>query len=107
LSRTKVRIIQRAKREGWPYRSYTARGGKERRYHLKNLPEDIQTACAESLAVSLTELQSALKPASIPEKKVVLANYNGHSVGGGGEPPPLEPDDYMRKPAAWESSLVE
>jgi transposase InsO family protein len=100
LSLTKVRIIQRAKNEGWPYRSYAVRGGKERQYHIKDLPEDIQTACAASLAVSLAELQSALKPAPVCEKKVVLANYNGRSDGGGGEPPPLERADKKKRRTA-------
>ncbi|MDR1585912.1 MAG: Mu transposase C-terminal domain-containing protein [Treponema sp.] len=90
----------RAKKEGWPYRSYAVRGGQERRYHLANLPEDIQTAYAESLAIGLEELQSALKPVLVCEKKVVLANYNGRSGGGGGEPPPLERADKKKRRTA-------
>jgi transposase InsO family protein len=39
------------------------------------LPEDIQTAYAASIAVSLMELQSQLKPASAPEQKVNIPRY--------------------------------
>ena len=85
LSRTKVRIIQRANKEGWPYRSYAARGGKERRYHLGNLPEDIQTAYAASIQTSLADLQSRLQPGAALEKKVLLANHNARSDYGGTE----------------------
>jgi hypothetical protein len=50
LSCSRGWIIQRAGgKEPWPYRSYAVRGGKERRYHLGNLPEDIQTAYADSV----------------------------------------------------------
>jgi transposase InsO family protein/transposase len=54
---------RRAKREGWSYRSYTTRGGKERRYHLATLPEDVQAAYAVSIGISLDELTSRLCPA--------------------------------------------
>jgi hypothetical protein len=58
LSRTKVRIIQRAKNEGWPYRSYPVRGGHERRYRIADLPEDIQIAYAASLGTTFEALQN-------------------------------------------------
>jgi transposase InsO family protein len=90
----------RAKREHWPYRSYAVRGGKERRYHIKDLPAEIQTAYAESQAVSLEELQSRLKPAPVCKKKVALANYNGRSGGVGDEPPPLEKADKEKRRTA-------
>ncbi|MDR2370917.1 MAG: DDE-type integrase/transposase/recombinase [Treponema sp.] len=64
----------RAKKEGWPYRNYKARGGKERRYHLANLPEDIQRAYAAGRNITLdqlkAELLSGLKPESPPDPAV-------------------------------------
>ncbi|MDR0731639.1 MAG: DDE-type integrase/transposase/recombinase [Treponema sp.] len=62
LSRTKGPIIRRAKLEGWPYRSYVARGGKERRYHLATLPEDVQAAYAASIKTSLDDLKALISP---------------------------------------------
>ena len=106
LSRAKCSIIRRANNEGWPYRSYAARGGKERRYHLADLPEDIQRAYAESLTISLDELQGALKPASICEKKVVLANYNGRKEGGGELPPLEKADDKKRRTAKLRAKVI-
>ena len=84
LSRTKRRIIQRAQHEAWPYRSYAARGGKERRYHLANLPEDVQTAYAASIKTSLEELQNQLKPDSKPNKKVTILRFSGRGGQGRG-----------------------
>jgi len=61
LSVTKSAVKKRAQREGWPYRSYAVRGGKERRYHIANLPEDIQTAYAASIKTTLTDLRNQIK----------------------------------------------
>ncbi|MDR1949158.1 MAG: helix-turn-helix domain-containing protein, partial [Spirochaetaceae bacterium] len=101
VSRSKGWIIQRAKREGWPYRSYTARGGKERRYHLANLPEDIQTAYAASIQTSLADLQNQLKPASKPDKKIDIPRFSGRGAKIG-EVKTLEntPEEYLRIAAA-------
>jgi transposase InsO family protein len=105
LSRTKVRIVQRAQDERWPYREYTVRGGKERRYRIKDLPADIQTAYAGSLNISLEELKNMLNPPAIGEKKVVLANYNGRL--GGEEPPPLErANDKKRRTARLRAKVI-
>jgi hypothetical protein len=51
---TTRRVQQISKVKNWPYRSYAVRGGQERRYHIKDLPEDIQIAYAASLNLSLT-----------------------------------------------------
>jgi transposase InsO family protein/transposase len=67
----------RAQHEGWPFRAYSARGGKERRYRLADLPEDVQAAYAASIKTSLEELQSQLKPALQIEKKVNIPRYSG------------------------------
>ncbi|MDR1175362.1 MAG: Mu transposase C-terminal domain-containing protein [Treponema sp.] len=66
LAITKRPLNIRAKREGWSYRSYTTRGGKERRYHLATLPEDVQKAYAASIGITLDELTSRLCPAVKP-----------------------------------------
>jgi hypothetical protein len=62
ISKTKRRVQQISKEQSWPYRSYAVRGGQERRYHIKDLPEDIQIAYAASLNLSLDALQRELKP---------------------------------------------
>jgi putative transposase len=101
VSLTKGWIIQRAQREGWPYRSYTAQGGKQRRYHLANLPKDIQTAYAASIKNSLEELQNQLKPDSKPNKKVTIPRFSGRGAKTG-EVKTIEntPDEYLRIAAA-------
>ncbi|MDR0583194.1 MAG: hypothetical protein LBG57_02435, partial [Treponema sp.] len=83
LLRSRGWIIQRAKEEGWPYRSYAVRGGKERRYHLANLPEDVQAAYAVSIKTSLEELRARLKPASKPGKKIDIPRYSGRGARTG------------------------
>ncbi|GHV93222.1 hypothetical protein AGMMS50268_37250 [Spirochaetia bacterium] len=97
VSRSKGWIIQRAKNECWPYRSYAARGGKERRYHLANLPEDIQTAYAASIKTTLEDLQNQLKPASKVEKKIDIPRYSGRGAKAG-EVKPLDntPAEYLQ-----------
>jgi hypothetical protein len=82
LSREPRTILWRAKKEAWSYRSYTVRGGKERRYHLKDLPEDIQAAYAASIQTSLEDLQNQLKPAPKAVIKVNIGNYTGRTVIG-------------------------
>ena len=79
-------LRKRADIENWLSREQKANGGMRRIYQLAGLPEDIQRAYAESLAVSLEELQGALKPASICEKKVTLANYSGRKGRGAAAP---------------------
>jgi putative transposase len=83
LNLEKDSIKKRAQRKGWPYRSYAVRGGQERRYHLADLPEDIQAAYAAGIQASLEELRSRLKPAVKPEKKVVIPRYSGRGAKTG------------------------
>jgi transposase InsO family protein len=52
-----------AQRKSWPYRSYTTRGGKGRRYHLATLPEKVQAAYAAGAGISLGQLKAELCPA--------------------------------------------
>jgi hypothetical protein len=80
LTRTKGPIIRRAQLEHWPYRSYKARGGKERRYHLAKLPEDIQIAYAASIHIPFEDFQNQLKPAPKAVIKVDISNYTGRTV---------------------------
>jgi len=102
LSCTRGWIIQRAKKEGWPYRSYAVRGGKERRYHLANLPEDIQTAYAASIKTSLADLQSQLKPDSKADKKIDIPRFSGRGAKTAVEIKTIEktPEEYLRIAAA-------
>jgi putative transposase len=80
LSLTKGPVIRRANIENWPYQSYSIRGGKERRYHLLNLPENVQAAYAASIKVSLADLQSELKQGLYPEKKAHIPGYSGRGA---------------------------
>ncbi|MDR2433683.1 MAG: hypothetical protein LBD47_03855 [Treponema sp.] len=50
LSITKRAVNKRAKEKNWPYRTVDGNGGPEYRYHIKNLPEDIQAALCRQLA---------------------------------------------------------
>jgi putative transposase len=82
LSRTRGPIIRRAQLEKWPYRSYAVRGGKERRYHIKDLPADIRTAYAAGLQITFEDLQTQLKPAAKVVIKAAIGNYTGRTVIG-------------------------
>jgi hypothetical protein len=83
---SKSTIIRRAHREHWAYRSYPVRGGQERRFHIKDLPEDIQIAYAKSLKLDLEALQRELKPPlkvdskAKLEVKVVVEGYKCRST---------------------------
>ncbi|MDR2098214.1 MAG: Mu transposase C-terminal domain-containing protein [Spirochaetaceae bacterium] len=79
INRTDRAIRWRAEREHWVSRLEKANGGTRRIYHVAALPEDIQTAYAASLKVSLSELQTQLKPVSRPEAKGKIVRYNGRS----------------------------
>ncbi|MHB9292657.1 hypothetical protein Holit_01759 [Hollandina sp. SP2] len=76
---SKSTSIRDAQREGWPYRSYAVRGGQERRYHIKDLPEDIQAAYAVSLNLTLDALQTQLKPPPKVSVKATIDGYKGRS----------------------------
>jgi putative transposase len=80
LSREPRTILLRAKKGGWPYRSYAVRGGKERRYHLKDLPEDIRAAYAAGTQTTPEDLQNQLKPAPKAVVKANIGNYTGRAV---------------------------
>jgi hypothetical protein len=60
---------KRAIREHWPSRNEKANGGIRRICQVAALPADVQTACAESLKLGLTGLQSQLKPSLQHKKK--------------------------------------
>jgi hypothetical protein len=69
-----------AQREGWPYRNYAVRGGQERRYHIKDLPEDIQAAYAASLNLTFESLQNQLNPPAKVESKGRIDRYTGRAA---------------------------
>ena len=97
LLSTSIRCIQkRAQRGSWPYRSYAVRGGKERRYHLLNLPEDVQLAYAASIQVSLEELRRQLQPA-LRDKKINIPRYSGRGAKTADVKPIREtPEKYLQ-----------
>jgi transposase InsO family protein len=80
LARTKTRIVQRAQKEDWAYRSYPVRGGMERRYQLITLPEDIQIAYAASIGIGLTDLRKELSPLTLPQKKIHIPGFAGRGA---------------------------
>jgi transposase InsO family protein/DNA-binding transcriptional ArsR family regulator len=73
-------VSRKAIQDSWQYRSYSVRGGKERRYHLASLSEKIQTAYAASIKLTLADLQSLLKPDLKPEKKINIPRYSGRGA---------------------------
>jgi hypothetical protein len=79
-----VSIRRKAAREGWEKRMFDGRGGKEYRYRLDSLPEDIQAAYAADLNLTIEALQGELKPALkggiTPEKTHEIAVYKGRSA---------------------------
>jgi transposase InsO family protein len=80
LKKSRRWIYEKSKQEGWQYCSYAVRGGKERRYHLANLPEYVQTAYAASIKLSLSDLQNQLKSDSKPDKKINIPRYSGRGA---------------------------
>jgi hypothetical protein len=101
LSVPKDTVKKRAKRNDWPYRSCAVRGGKERRYHLANLPEDIQAAYAASVKTSLEDLRNQLKPAVKAEKKIDIPRYSGRGARTGDiKPKEKIPEPYLDIAAA-------
>ena len=73
--KTKRAINLRVVKERWVSRTVWANGGERRLYQVLALPEDIQTAYAASLKLDVQELQSQLKPTSVPEQKVNIPRY--------------------------------
>jgi hypothetical protein len=106
LTITERGVRKRAKNEHWPSHNQKANGGIRKMYQLAALPEDVQRAYAENLAISLEEMQSHLKPASIPEKKVVLANHTTRS-GAQADLPSLEKaSDQKRRTAKLRAKVI-
>ncbi|MDR2418901.1 MAG: hypothetical protein LBD79_07580, partial [Treponema sp.] len=79
LGKDKRVINRRAKDDGWPYRTVDGNGGPQRRFHIKDLPEDIQVAYAASLQMPLEALQNQLKPPPKAPVKVSIDGYKGRS----------------------------
>jgi hypothetical protein len=77
LGITRQGVNQKAKRGKWHRRAFSANGGPEYRYHLKDLPEDIQAAYAASLQVPFEALQNQLKPPPKAPVKVTIDGYKG------------------------------
>jgi len=80
LSITPRGARKRAALEKWPFKKTTLRGGKQYRYRLADLPEDVQIAYAASLQTSLEDLREQLKPASKTEKKIAIPRYCGRAT---------------------------
>ena len=83
LGKSRRWINNRANKEKWPYRSYAVRGGQERRYQIRKLPEDIQAAYAVSIKLSLADLKNELLPKLPPEKKVNVPGFAGRGAKTG------------------------
>jgi transposase InsO family protein len=102
------RVINRwAKDDGWPYRTVDGNGGKQKRFHIKDLPEDIQVAYAASIQTTLEELQSQLKPQVKPEKKVIISRYNGRGVDTGTVKPLEKVTEKNRIKALLRAKVIE
>jgi transposase InsO family protein len=72
---TRQGVNLKAKRGKWRRRAFSVNGGPEYRYHIKDLPEDIQIAYAASLNLTLEALQSELKPSSKADPKGHIDRY--------------------------------
>lgn len=79
FSTTSRSIRRRANRELWPRRKQSVQGGKQYRYRLADLPEDVQAAYVASLQTSLEALRAELAPAEKAEKKASVPRYNGRA----------------------------
>jgi transposase InsO family protein len=79
LSITPRGARKRAALEKWPFKKTTLRGGKQYRYRLADLPEDVQIAYAASLQTSLAELRAELAPAEKAEKKADVPRYSNRA----------------------------
>jgi putative transposase len=76
-------VRRRADRENWPRRTFDGRGGKEYRYHLPGLPEDVQAACAKHYGTALEALKNEIKPVvkdGLPAPKGEIACYKGRAA---------------------------
>jgi hypothetical protein len=98
---------RRAVNEHWPSRNEKGNGGLRRIYRAAALPEDIQAAYAASLKVSLTELQSRLKPPSAHEKKIDIPRYAGRGAKTKAVKPVDADADSDLKIAAARVKLIE
>jgi hypothetical protein len=75
------RVINRDADDGkWHFRTETGRGGTHRIYQVTSLPEDVQTAYAASLSITLEEIQKQLRPSAGHKKKANIAGYNGRGA---------------------------
>lgn len=79
LSITKRAVNKRATQGNWTKRAFDANGGKQYRYRLADLPDDVQIAYAASLQTSLAELRAELAPAEKAEKKASVPRYSGRA----------------------------
>jgi hypothetical protein len=107
ISITKQGVFTRATREHWPSRSEKGNGGLRRVYQAAALPEDIQAAYAVSFKVSLSELQSRLKPPSAHEKKIDIPRYAGRGAKTKAVKPVDADADSDLKIAAARVKLIE
>jgi DNA-binding transcriptional MerR regulator len=101
LGLTARAIRFRAIRELWPYRTVDGNGGPQRRFHIKDLPEDIQAAYAASLQMPLEALQNQLKPPPKAPVKVTIDGYKGRSK----EDTLPKPGTHVPKPSGTSHSI--
>jgi putative transposase len=76
----KTTIRRRADKEKWAKRMFNDNGGKQYRYRLADLPEDVQLAYALSMKTSLDGLRAQLAVPERPDKKVCLPMYSGRGA---------------------------
>lgn len=91
----KKSVERRARMEAWPYTETLTRGGKQRRYALSGLPEDVQTILASrygiadktpeisvnaALAAETTQAAEALVPVSDGEDSYFPSEIRGSSL---------------------------
>jgi transposase InsO family protein/ribosomal protein L28 len=75
----KTTILRRAEKERWTKRAFSSNGGKQYRYRLADLPEDVQIAYAASLQTTLDALREGLTPAEKSEKKADVPRYKNRA----------------------------
>ena len=78
LSITRQRVHQRVDDEHWRYRTFDGNGGKQKRFRIADLPEDVQQAYAASLEMTFEALRNELKPKSEAPVKYVIEGYKGY-----------------------------
>ncbi len=103
----KTTIRRRADKEKWVKRMFTDNGGKQYRYRLADLPEDVQFAYAVSMKTTLDGLRAQLAVPEPTPQKVNIPRYSGRGAKTR-QAPPMEkvPEEYL-KVAAMRRKVIE